>query len=66
MLNLNILFQLLKRLSFDKFVCFLQTNITILKYIKFAKLIRKYANLIRYNVLNNLKTSTQVLIALNS
>jgi len=58
MLNLNIFFRSLERLSFDKFVRFLRTNVTILGRTKFAKLIRKRANLIRRNVLNDLKTST--------
>jgi len=58
MLNLNIFFRLLKRLSFDEFVRFLRTNVTISRRTKFAKLIRKCANLIKRNVFNNLKTST--------
>ncbi len=62
MLNLNIFFQLLKRLSFDKFVRFLQTNIIILKRTKFVKLFRKRTNLIRRNVLNNLKQVFECLL----
>jgi len=58
MLNLNIFFQLLKKLSFDEFVRFLRTNVTILGRTRFAKLIKKRANLIRRNVLNDLETST--------
>jgi hypothetical protein len=58
MLNLNIFFRLLKRLSFDEFVRFLRTNVTISRRTKFAKLIRKCANLIKRNVFNNSKTST--------
>jgi hypothetical protein len=58
MLNLNIFFQLLKKLSFDKFVRFLRTNVIISRRTKFAKLIKKHINLIKRNVLNNLKTST--------
>ena len=57
MLNLNIFFRLLKRLSFDEFVRFLRTNVIILRRIKFVELIIKCANLIKCNVLNNLKTS---------
>jgi len=57
MLNLNIFFQLLEKLSFDEFVRFLRTNITILRRTKFAKLVKKRANLIKRNILNNLKTS---------
>ncbi len=58
MLNLNIFFQLLKKLSFDEFVRFLRTNVTILGRTRFAKLIKKRANLVRRNVLNDLETST--------
>jgi len=58
MLNLNIFFRLLKKLSFDKFVRFLRTNVTILRRIRFVKLIRKRIDLIRRNVLNDLKTNT--------
>ncbi len=65
MLNLNIFFRSLKKLSFDKFVRFLRANVTISRRTKFVKLIRKRANLIRRNVLNNLKTSTWVFIALD-
>jgi len=65
-LNLNIFFRLLKKLSLDKFICFLRINITILRRTKFAKLIKKRANLIRRNILNNLKTSTRIFIALNN
>jgi len=57
MLNLNIFFRLLKKLSFDKFVRFLRTNVTISKCTKFVELIKKRINLIKCNVLNNLKTS---------
>jgi len=65
MLNLNIFFRSLKRLSFDKFVRFLRTSVTISRRTKFAKLIRKRANLIKRNVLNDLKTSTWMFIALD-
>jgi len=41
------------------FVCFLQTSITISRYTK-------YTNLIRRNILNNLKTSTRIFIALDN
>jgi len=58
MLNLNIFFQLLKKLSFDEFVRFLRTNVTTLGHTRFAKLIKKRANLVRRNVLNDLETST--------
>jgi len=58
MLNLNIFFRSLERLSFNKFVRFLRTNVTILRRTRFVKLIRKRKNLIRRNVLNDLKTST--------
>ncbi len=57
MLNLNIFFRLLKRLSFDEFVRFLRTNVTILRRTKFVELIIKRANLIKCNVLNDLKIS---------
>jgi len=75
MLNLNIFFRSLKRLNFGEFVCFLRTNVTILgrtkfvelirKRTKFVELIRKRTNLIRRNVLNDLKTSTRMFIALD-
>jgi len=65
MLNLNIFFQLLEKLSFDEFVRFLRTSVTISRRTNFAKLIRKRTNLIRRNVLNDLKTSTRMFIALN-
>jgi len=58
MLNFNIFFRSLKRLSFNKFVRFLRTNVTILGRTRFAKLIKKRANLVRRNVLNDLETST--------
>jgi hypothetical protein len=58
MLNLNIFFRSLERLSFDKFVRFLRTNVTIPRRTRFAKLIRKRTNLVRRNVLNDLKTRT--------
>jgi hypothetical protein len=58
MLNLNIFFQSIERLSFDKFVRFLRTNVTISRRTRFAKLIRKRIDLIKRNVLNDLKTST--------
>jgi len=57
MLNLNIFFRLLKRLSFDKFVRFLRTNVTILRRTTFVELIIKRTNLVKCNVLNDLKTS---------
>jgi hypothetical protein len=57
MLNLNIFFRLLKKLSFDEFVYFLRTNVTISRRTKFVKLIKKRTNLIRRNILNNLKTN---------
>ena len=66
MLNLNIFFRSLKKLSFDKFVRFLQTNITILRCTKFVELIRKRTNLIRRNVLNDLKTNIRMFIALDN
>ena len=65
MLNLNIFFRSLKRLNFGEFVCFLRTNVTILGRTKFVELIRKRTNLIRRNVLNDLKTSTRMFIALD-
>jgi hypothetical protein len=65
MLNLNIFFRLLKKLSFDKFVRFLRTSVTISRRTRFVKLIKKRTNLIRRNVLNNLKTSIRMFIALN-
>jgi len=66
MLNLNIFFRSLKRLSFDEFVRFLRTNVTISRRTKFAKLIRKRVDLIKRNVLNDLKTSTRMFIALDN
>ncbi len=65
MLNLNIFFRLLKKLSFNKFVRFLRTNVIILRRTKFAKLIRKRINLIKRNILNDLKTSIRVFIVLD-
>ncbi len=65
MLNLNIFFQSLKKLSFDEFIRFLRTNVTISRRTKFVKLIRKYTNLIKRNVLNDLKTNTRMFITLN-
>jgi len=50
MLNLNIFFRLLKRLSFDEFVRFLRTNVIISRCTKFVKLIIKRTNLIRRNI----------------
>ncbi len=65
MLNLNIFFRPLERLSFDEFVRFLRANVTILRRTKFVKLVKKRTNLIRRNVLNDLKTDTRIFIALN-
>ncbi len=66
MLNLNIFFRLLEKLNSNEFVRFLRTNVTILRRMKFVKLIKKRANLIKRNVFNDLKTNIRVFIALNN